>query len=365
MKRNMAKQTARLLLRGTVFAVATALVFAGCLPGPGKTVFTVTFDPLGGTLSGEEQLDVEVEEGQLVDEPALPTKTDCDFDGWYTDNGTFRYRFDFNNTPITTDIILYAEWVDDDPGSEFPLVEMVQIRSGSFTMGDDSGTGESDERPAHRVTVSAFKMGRYEVTQEQFEDVMGYNPSWFDSSPADGEEQGERPVERVSWLDAVNFCNALSEIEGRTKVYTIDGSTVTMDRNANGYRLPTEAEWEYACRAGTTTQYSFGDDDTSIEEYAWIRENSGSKTHEVGIKKPNPWGLYDMHGNVWEWCWDWYDDMYYQGSPDTNPEGAASGSDRAVRGGSWGNLSAYARSADRVNSSFGNSSNLGFRIICK
>ena len=442
MKRNMAKQAARLLLRGTVFAIAAALVFAGCLPGPGTAVFTVTFEPLNGTPSWE----VDVEEGQLVDEPDTPTWAAHVFDGWYTDNGTFKFRFDFDNTPITKDITLfakwedaegkyivtfhrnggtgtpppqqavdpgfdiqlpsgsritkpgfsfggwntradgtgtnwragatyrptksitlYAEWVDYGSGPEFPLIEMVQIRSGSFTMGDDSGIGESDERPAHRVTVSAFKMGRYEVTQEQFEDVMGYNPSWFDGSPAYGEEQGKRPVEYVSWLDAVSFCNALSEKERRTKVYTVDGDMVTMDRSADGYRLPTEAEWEYACRAGTDTQWSFGDDDTDIDKYAWTGGNSDSRTHEVGKKYPNPWGLYDMHGNVVEWCWDWYGSGYYGNSLDTDPEGPegqASRSYRVVRGGDWYYWSAVARSACR-GSTYGDSYDLGFRVVCK
>jgi formylglycine-generating enzyme required for sulfatase activity len=154
--------------------------------------------------------------------------------------------------------------------------------------------------------------------------VMGTNPSNFKGS--------QNPVEKVSWDDAVEFCRNLSAMPAEKKAGYI-------------YRLPTEAEWEYACRAGTTTEYSFGDSDSALGDYAWYDENSGRTTHPVGGKKPNPWGLYDMHGNVFEWCQDWHGD-YPSGSV-TDPTGAAVGSYRVYRGGSWDYYSGVCRSAIR------------------
>ena len=156
-----------------------------------------------------------------------------------------------------------------------------------------------DEQPQHPVKISRpFFLGIHEVTQGQYQAVMGNNPSLFKGSD-------DLPVENVSWLDAVGFCNKLSEREKRTPFYRIDGTEVTIV-GGNGYRLPTEAEWEYACRAKSTTLYPFGDDAGKLGEHAWYDGNSEGKTHPVGQKLPNAWGLYDMLGNVWEWCADWY-----------------------------------------------------------
>jgi formylglycine-generating enzyme required for sulfatase activity len=194
-------------------------------------------------------------------------------------------------------------------------------------------------------------MGKYEVTQKEYQAVMGTNPSSFNG--------GTLPVERVSWYDAVNYCNALSKKEGLTPAYTVNGTNVTWFRGANGYRLPTEAEWEYACRAGTTTPYSSG---SSVDAAGWYGNNSGSVTQPVGQKQANAWGLYDMHGNVWEWCWDWYGN--YSSGSQTDPTGAASGSFRVLRGGGWDGLASYLRSAFRdghnPSSQF---SNYGFRLV--
>ena len=196
----------------------------------------------------------------------------------------------------------------------------VPIPAGTFTMWD-----AEDYSPTHKVTLTKpFHLGQHEVTQEQYEKVMGATPSTFKGL--------QNPVEQVSWDDAVEFCRKLSELpEEKSGGYV--------------YRLPTEVEWEYACRAGTTTAYSFGDSASELVDYAWYDENSGSTTHPVGGKKPNGWGLCDMHGNVWEWCQDWYDD-YPSGSV-TDPTGAASGSGRVIRGGGWGSISDYCRSAYR------------------
>jgi formylglycine-generating enzyme required for sulfatase activity len=179
------------------------------------------------------------------------------------------------------------------------------------------------EGPAHRVRFSKpFYMGRYEVTQAQWQAVMGNNPSYFKGSD-------DLPVEQVSWSDCRAFCRRLSEKTGRN------------------VRLPTEAKWEYACRAGGTGKYCFGDSEGELIAYGWFRKNSGHGTHPVGGKKPNAWGLHDMHGNVSEWCRDWYGEKYYQGSPDTDPKGPSTGQSRVLRGGSWANLAFDCRSANR------------------
>jgi formylglycine-generating enzyme required for sulfatase activity len=251
-------------------------------------------------------------------------------------------------------------------------IEMVSITGGTFTMGSPSteSGSYSDERPQHSVTLTGFYMGKYQVTQEQYQAVMGTNPSYFSSNPQEGEIQGKRPVENVTWYDAVEFCNKLSAQESLQSVYTISGrtpasgypitsATVTADFTKNGYRLPTEAQWEYACRAGTITAYNTGD--TISDNTGWYSSNSGSKTHEVGKKPANAFGLYDMHGNVWEWCWDWYGD--YSSDTQTNPMGASSGTDRVERGGSWYYSAEGLRSAiRRVSNPNNRSYNLGFRL---
>jgi len=204
------------------------------------------------------------------------------------------------------------------------------------------------------MILSAFNMGKYEVRQELYYAVMGTNPSSFSSNPASGEIQNKRPVELVTWYDAVEFCNKLSEKEGLTPVYTITGrkpstgypitsATVTPNWESNGYRLPTEAQWEYACRAGTTTAWYFGDTESQLVNYAWYSSNSGSKTHQVGLKLANAWGLHDMHGNVWEWCWDWYGTL--PATNQNNYTGAVSGTYRVIRGGGWSNSAGFTRSA--------------------
>lgn len=200
-------------------------------------------------------------------------------------------------------------------------IEFVLIKPGSFIMGSDKS--RNDEKPAHRVTITkAFYLSRFEVTQRQYEAIMGTNPSGFKGAG--------RPVEKISWIMATDFCKRFSKKTGKT------------------YRLPTEAEWEYACRAGTTTKYYFGDFKTELAEYAWYKKNSGGKTHEVGRKKPNAWGLYDMHGNVWEWCQDWYAPGYYNNSPLTDPQGPDKGKWRVHRGGSWYEDGWAARSSIRA-----------------
>ena len=203
---------------------------------------------------------------------------------------------------------------------------LVKIPAGSFIMGSpesDPGHGEA-EQPQRTVNISAFAIGKTEVTQAQWRAVMGTDPSSFTGD--------DLPVEQVSWDDCQLFCTALSELSGLT------------------IRLPSEAEWEYACRAGNTTLYSFGDDSADLGSYAWYVDNSSSQTHDVAGKLPNAWGLYDMYGNVYEWCNDWYGETYYgqRPDPDSDPPGPESGDDRVQRGGAWYNGAGDCRSAYRM-----------------
>ena len=239
-----------------------------------------------------------------------------------------------------------------------PFTSMITIPGGTFTMGCTSEQNGcyNDEKPTHQVTLSAYEIGKYEVTQIEWRTVMGTNPSQI---------KGDyRPVETVSWNDIITFCNTLSTREGLTPVYVVNGPTLTANWSANGYRLPTEAEWEYAARGGassTNTQYSGSN---TIEDLAWYTSNSGNTTHDVGTKSPNQLGVYDMTGNVWEWCWDWYSDTYYTSASQTNPMGPIFGSKRVLRGGSWNNFPGDSRVSRRINIDPDNrTANVGFRLV--
>ncbi len=234
------------------------------------------------------------------------------------------------------------------------LIDMIFVQGGTFQMGSNSGS--SDEKPVHSVTVGDFYIGKTEVTQAQYQAVMGTNPSHFKGN--------NLPVERVTWFNAVEFCNKLSEMEGLQKAYTISGSSVTCNWNANGYRLPTEAEWEYAARGGSQSRGFEYSGSSNISDVAWYSSNSGSKTNPVGTKQPNELGIYDMSGNVWEWCSDWYDSNYYKNSPSSNPTGPSSGSNRVIRGGSWRLIAEYCRVAGRYrNDPEYSFHGLGFRVV--
>jgi formylglycine-generating enzyme required for sulfatase activity len=207
----------------------------------------------------------------------------------------------------------------------------IKIQPGEFLMGANSD--QPDEKPVHRVHITrGFEMGKYEVTQAQWEAVMNSNPSHFKGA--------NLPIEQVSWNDVQEFIKKLNA-----------------ENDGYVYRLPTEAEWEYACRAGTTGDYA-----GNIDSLAWYRNNSGSTTHTVGQKNPNAWGLYDMHGNVWEWCGDWYE--AYASAVVKDPKGPNTGSSRVLRGGSWTRPVASLQSARRSGFPPDTRNNsLGFRLV--
>ena len=194
-------------------------------------------------------------------------------------------------------------------------LEMVLIPAGEFLMGasDSDKDFHYGEKPQHRVRITKpFYLGKYQVTQEQWEAVMGSNPSRFKGP--------KHPVEQVSWDACQQFLGKLNA------KFAAEGGK---------YQLPSEAQWEYACRAGSKTRYSFGDDKTQLDDYAWHRKNLATPTHPVGEKKPNAWGLYDMHGNACDWCQDWFGKEYYRESPVDDPTGSVTGLQRVIRGGSW------------------------------
>ena len=254
---------------------------------------------------------------------------------------------------------------------EHGFIETEEVSGGAwFTMGDNEGN--ENEKPVRQVIITCIYMGKYPVTQAEYQEVMGTNPS---SNSGVGKDNF--PVETASWYDAVEFCNKLSEKDNLEPAYNIDKDnpdpnndndydaikwTVTMIPGANGYRLPTEAEWEYACRAGTTTRYSTGNTITGEQ----ANYNSAGTTAAGGFNS-NPLGLCDMHGNVWEWCWDWYVENQYGNTPNRvgNPPGPAAGVNRVRRGGSWksadaGELrSAYRESAGPDTAA----DDLGFRVL--
>jgi len=248
-------------------------------------------------------------------------------------------------------------------------IPMVLVDGGIFVMGKEGQ--ENDEMPAHKVTVSSFFIGRTEVTQAQWKAVVGSEPQDFKGD--------DFPVTTVNWYEAVEFCNMLSERAGLKPVYRIDRKledpgnqsrydlqkwTVTCDWTADGFRLPTEAEWEYAARGGKDSKdfkYAGADAEGDV---AWFSDNSDDGTHPVATKTPNELGLFDMSGNVWEWCWDWSDATYYDTGENTNPKGPQSGGTRAFRGGGWGHDAAELRPLNRNGTGPDKGmDDVGFRVV--
>jgi formylglycine-generating enzyme required for sulfatase activity len=268
--------------------------------------------------------------------------------------------------PVAPGLIVQAAELPKEV-TNFIGMKLVLIPAGKFTMGSpEDEKNRSDDEQQHEVEISKpFYMGVYEVTQGEYEKVMGTNPSWFSATgggkeKVEGKDTSRFPVEKVSWNDAVEFCKKLSEMPEEK-------------RNGPMYRLPTEAEWEYACRGGASVKpFHFGDSLSSTQanfdgNYPYGGADKGpylERTTRVGSYDANAFGLYDMHGNVWEWCADWYDKDYYKTSPRKDPPGPATGTYRVLRGGSWGSFGRGCRAAYR---SFGGPgyrvSYLGFRVV--
>lgn len=236
------------------------------------------------------------------------------------------------------------------------------IPKGTFSMGSPpSEQGSHDDESLHQVTITQdYYLSVYEVTQAQYKTITGKNPSYFQGKVIERHPQTGRvekeisidsanyPVEQVTWDDAVDFCKRLSDLPQEKQAGRV-------------YKLPTEAQWEYACRAGSQTAFDFGPEANSLGNHAWFVMNSNGRTHAVGEKQPNAWGLYDMHGNVWEWCSDWFGD--YPKASVSDPAGVKDGTYRILRGGSWDYAAAYCRSANR--NGLGPSSrynDFGFRV---
>lgn len=349
-------------MKRMLLCIGTVMFLAGLTAGAGKEVGKIASIDSGSRvviinvgsgidLKMGDMLEVEADGGKIKLEVTYPMMTvaKCKIKGkgllTQLRKGMIVYRF--SRDEVTTDDTSVKK-----PGAteKFGLTEMIFINGGTFTMGTPGAElqRESDEEQ-HQVTVSPFWASKYEVTQAEYADVMGINPSNF---------KGDRfPVDSVSWYDAIEFCNRLSAKYNLSPYYKIDRTgTDSNNLNAqdtlkyvvtilggNGFRLLTESEWEYACRAGTTTAYSFGNNISGIQaNYADSGRNS---TTPVGSYKPNSYGLYDMHGNVWEWCWDWYGP--YTGAV-KDSTGAVSGSYRTMRSGSWNNLPALLRSGRRT-----------------
>jgi len=231
-------------------------------------------------------------------------------------------------------------------------IEMAYLPGGEFMMGEPG--------KEHKVVLSPFYIDKYEVTQEMFKKLELPNPSHFKGD--------KNPVEMVAWVNAAVYCNERSLEEGLNRCYNED--TWECNFEANGYRLPTEAEWEYAVKAGTKTKYYFGAEEKNLKNYAIYNKNSSGKTAVTGSRKPNPWGLYDMYGNVAEWCNDIYSPEYYKVSPEKDPRGPKKGKERVMRGGSWNDpgelFSSYIRAMDAsINDACILRDTIGFRCVRK
>jgi formylglycine-generating enzyme required for sulfatase activity len=260
----------------------------------------------------------------------------------YADGKTESRQVDVAQNSVTTVAFTFVER---------PRVpeNMVLVEGGSFKMGDAIGEGTQDERPVHTVAISGFYIGRCEVTQKEWREVMGTSPA---SSRGD-----DLPVEQVSWYDAVEYCNRLSAKNGLEPCYAVAGTSVSCDFSKNGFRLPTEAEWEFAARGGIRSAGSKFSGGNNADSIGWYAANAGGRTHPVGLKQANELGLYDMTGNVWEWCWDW--SAAYSSASQADPRGSGSGESRVLRGGSW----IHTEKIVRVSSRLGFAPQSGFSFV--
>jgi len=230
-----------------------------------------------------------------------------------------------------------------------PILTLVKIEGGSFLMGskDDNRVAENDEQKQHEVKVSSFEINRLEVTVWEWKEYCKKTKTAMPKTPVWGWNDNY-PITNVTWFDAIKYCNWLSKQDGLKPAYTLAGPNVACDFTANGYRLPTEAEWEFAAKGGTKSKNTFFSGSNEVTEIAWHVKNSERRPHAVGTKLPNELGIHDMSGNVWEWCWDWYNKDYYKIEDGNNPKGPIRGEKKSVRGGSWDSQESYLRTANRI-----------------
>jgi uncharacterized repeat protein (TIGR02543 family) len=343
--------------------------------------YTLTFNGNGNT-GGTAPASITENIGTAITIPGAGdlVRTGYSFTGWNTkadsSGDDYEESDDYEEDKNAT---LYAQWTvvsqtpnaGDEMESNVVGIKHVWVPAGTFIMGSPASETDmlgnswyDNERSQRQVTVSGFWMGKYQVAQAEWKAVMGmgYNPSYFTGD--------NLPVDSVSWYEVIVFCNRLSIKEGLTPAYQVTGVTnwetqtaptssnatwnaATINPDSDGYRLPTEAQWEYACRAGTTTAFYNGDNTENdyhnalVGEVAWFSLNNSNETKPVGQKTANAWGLHDMHGNVFEWCWDWYTASYNDAGGSNNPQGATSGTSRVLRGGTWLSNGQHLRSAYR------------------
>jgi sulfatase modifying factor 1 len=269
-----------------------------------------------------------------------------------------------NKKYLLTTIVLLLTILATYSQSKNPLLQLKKVDGGTFMMGskDDNRIAENDEQKQHKVNISSFQINKLEVTVWEWKDYCKKIKKKMPLKPVWGWNDNN-PITNITWFDAVNYCNWLSNHDGLKPAYTVAGPNYNCDFTANGYRLPTEAEWEFAAKGGNKSKGFIFSGSNTVTDVAWFVKNSNGKPHSVGTKMPNELGIYDMNGNVWEWCWDWYNKDYYKNEDGNNPTGPIRGDKKSVRGGSWDSQINYLRTANRISTSPERTNEFyGFRI---